>query len=101
MTFDHKMEMPPKAINPNGKYPALVDGIGARAGKHAVMHMGQGACMRARAGEVLLYESFAITQYLASKYPRLSALVSALACTSTRNMYACTRVRTGTVLTRH
>jgi glutathione S-transferase len=38
------MGMPPLSINPNQKYPALVD------------------------GDFVIYESFAMTQYLAAKY---------------------------------
>jgi glutathione S-transferase len=44
LEFEQKTEMPPVSVNPNKKYPALVD------------------------GDFILFESFAITQYLVAKY---------------------------------
>jgi glutathione S-transferase len=44
LEFVHEMGMPPVSINPNQKYPALVD------------------------DGFVIYESFAMTQYLATKY---------------------------------
>ena len=44
LEFVHETDMPPVSINPNQKYPALVD------------------------GDFVIYESFAMTQYLAAKY---------------------------------